>query len=244
MDIYDKMAEYYDLIYDDDTDLAFYVNEAQNTRGSILEIACGTGRILLTLQQLGLDITGLDMSEPMLRVLKNKAEALGLVPSVIKADMCNFNIDKQFKLIILPYRSFLHLNNEQKCVALQNFFRQLDKGGRLIIHSYNASDDECQMLDRFHLFDFDDRITVDNQKYHIEWHLKYEPKPNIGHYKIILNFESNAKYEYDMDLYFISVNSLYDLLKNSGYKNIRFYCGFDYSQYDENCKEVILIAEK
>ncbi len=53
----------------------------------VLDIACGTGRILLPCLQAGVDIEGLDLFEPMLKTLRAKAAALGLSPRLHQADM-------------------------------------------------------------------------------------------------------------------------------------------------------------
>ena len=50
--------------------LDFYVALAREANGPVLDIACGTGRILLPCLQAGVDIEGLDLFEPMLRTLR------------------------------------------------------------------------------------------------------------------------------------------------------------------------------
>src|SRR5579864_7410666 len=73
-DVYDLVGK--DIPYG----LDFYVALARETSGSVLDIACGTGRILLPCLQAGVEIEGLDLFEPMLKALRAKARALGLVP--------------------------------------------------------------------------------------------------------------------------------------------------------------------
>lgn len=60
--------------------LDFYVDLARQARGAILDIACGTGRILLPCLQAGADGDGLDLSEAMLNTLRKKAAAMQLAP--------------------------------------------------------------------------------------------------------------------------------------------------------------------
>src|SRR5437870_6589075 len=50
--------------------LDFYVALAREAKGPVLDIACGTGRILLPCLQAGVDIEGLDLFEPMLKTLR------------------------------------------------------------------------------------------------------------------------------------------------------------------------------
>src|SRR5438132_14398081 len=72
--------------------LDFYVALARATNGPVLDICCGTGRILLPCLQAGVDIEGLDLFEPMLRRLRTKAAALGLSPRLHHADMSDFSL--------------------------------------------------------------------------------------------------------------------------------------------------------
>ena len=61
-----------------DHGIDFYVGLAREARGPVLDIACGTGRILLPCALAGADIDGLDLYEGMLGTLRKKAAALGL----------------------------------------------------------------------------------------------------------------------------------------------------------------------
>ena len=243
MKVYDDMSEYYDLIYGDMLDLEFYRREAKNARGSVLEVACGTGRILLKLLSDGIDVTGIDLSEGMLTNLKEKAKKQGLVPNVTRANMLDLKVNRKFKLIIVPYRSFLHLKTtEERKQALMNFRDHLDTGGRLILHTYNPSEEEYEMVDKLHKFASDDLISSEGKKYTINWYLRYEPKTRTGHYEIDLELE-DKKHHFEMDIAYIKKSELLDTLKSCGYKNIKVYCGFDYYQFNDECKEAVWIAD-
>jgi len=244
MKIYDEMSEYYDLIYGDMTDADFYLREAANARGSVLEIGCGTGRIMLKLLEAGIDIAGIDASEKMLDILREKAEKKGLNPDVYRSDMLDFSLDKKFRLIILPYRTFLHLKNaEERKKALLNFKKHLEKGGRLILHLYNPSEDDLQMTGEFHHFETEKLLSSDGTAYNLDWHLFYEPSKRLAYYKIILSLSNGKSIEYNMEIHFTPMKEIGELLRETGYSNVRSYCGFDYSPYHEDCREVLWIAE-
>jgi ubiquinone/menaquinone biosynthesis C-methylase UbiE len=243
MEVYDKMAEYYDFVYGDEWDVGFYLNEARNARGSVLEVACGTGRILIALAKENIDISGLDTSEGMLMLLRQKAKEAGISPKVEHADMVDFKFEKKFNLIIVPYRSFLHLSSEsQRAKAIKNFYDHLNPGGRLIIHSYNPSKDELLMTGKFHNYDVEE-VERDGRKIKLAWYLKYEPREGAGNYKILLE-DGDKKEEFSMNIYFVSQKEMRNLLERAGYRNIKDYCGFDYVPFNENCREALWIAER
>ena len=71
--------ELYDLMFDAlDFDLPFWLDVARGARGPVLEVGCGTGRVLLRLLAAGIDADGVDLSAPMLERLRHKAAAQGL----------------------------------------------------------------------------------------------------------------------------------------------------------------------
>jgi SAM-dependent methyltransferase len=123
-------------------DAPFYLEEAKGAGGSLLELGCGTGRLLIPLLSTGLDVTGLDASAAMLEVAKRKREHLA--PELAsrlhlhQGDMSEFELGRQFALILIPFRSFqLLLSPEAQrrcfiCVA-----RHLAPNGRVIINLFD-----------------------------------------------------------------------------------------------------------
>jgi ubiquinone/menaquinone biosynthesis C-methylase UbiE len=243
MKVYDDMANYYDLIYNDRLDAEFYAKEAKNTRGPILEVACGTGRIFLDLLASGMEVWGIDISKSMLDILKEKARKKNLVPNVFHANMLDFKLDKKFKLIIVPYRSFLHLSNEnERKQALINFRNHLYKNGRLILHTYVPSEDEYGMTGKLHKFYAENLKTQEGRQYAVDWYLRYDQKTKTGHYEINLAIDGKT-HLFAMDIAYLGKDDVANLLKSCGYKNIKCYCGFNYMPFNNNCREAIWIAD-
>ncbi len=243
MKVYEEMADIYDFIYCDACDADMYRLEARNAKGPVLEVGCGTGRILLTLLKDGIDVTGIDISENMLAVLRKKAKAMGLKPDVIRADMRDFRLNKMFRLIIVPYRSFLHLLTEaDRKKTLLNFMQHLEAGGRLILHSYEPTPAETECTGGYHHYESED-VEREGVKCHLDWNLDYDRKAGIGHYRVVLKKEGREQ-SFDMELSFVPAREMKALLASCGYKNARAYCGFDYVPYVKGCPEVLWFAEK
>lgn len=125
----------YDLLLGDyPVGLDFYVGLAKAARGPVLDVGCGTGRILLRCLQTGVDIEGLDLFPGMLKRLGEKAEALGLKPTLHRADMANFRLSRRFALIIIPFNAFVHnLTTESQLACLTACREHLLPGGMLVI---------------------------------------------------------------------------------------------------------------
>jgi SAM-dependent methyltransferase len=120
--------------------LDFYVALAREANGPVLDVACGTGRILLPCLQAGVDIEGLDLFEPMLRTLRAKAAALGLSPRLHQADMSDFSLPRRFSLVMIPFNAFIHnMTQETQIRCLRLCREHLLPGGRLVFDTFFPS---------------------------------------------------------------------------------------------------------
>jgi ubiquinone/menaquinone biosynthesis C-methylase UbiE len=131
-------AETYDLTISDwPGEIDFYLKVAAEARaggGSILELACGTGRVALRLAEAGFDVVGLDHSPFMLEIAERKSVGFSNIRWV-QGDMRTFNLDQTFALIIIPGHAFQNLNTtEEQVSCLRSIHRHLSSGGRLIVH--------------------------------------------------------------------------------------------------------------
>ena len=109
--IYGGTAAYYDLapIYIERRDKDFYLARARQAHGPVLEIGCGTGRVLLPIARAGVDMTGMDASPEMLEICRRRLQSEGLSSTTILADMRNFQLGSRFALVTIPFRPFQHL---------------------------------------------------------------------------------------------------------------------------------------
>jgi SAM-dependent methyltransferase len=131
----------YDLVLKDiPYGLDFYVDLARKARGPVLDIACGTGRILLPCLEEGVDIEGLDLFEPMLKTLRAKAVTLGLSPILHQADMSSFSLPRRFSLVMIPFNAFIHnMTQESQIRCLQLCREHLVPGGMLAFDTFFPS---------------------------------------------------------------------------------------------------------
>ncbi len=145
-DGYDLIADLYDEVvpYRTRGDVDFFVEAAQQARGPVLEVGCGTGRILIPTARAGVEIVGLDFSPPMLQMCRAKllaeSEAVRSRVRLVEADMRKFDLSQTFALITLPFRPFQHLLTvEDQLACLRSISRHLVAGGRLIIDLFNPA---------------------------------------------------------------------------------------------------------
>jgi len=123
----------YDLFLGNiDLGLDFYLGLAKGANGPVLDVACGTGRILLPCLQAGVDAEGLDLFSGMLLRLREKAAALGIKPTLHQGDMSSFQLPRRYALIIIPFNAFAHnLTTETQISCLRTCREHLQPDGLL-----------------------------------------------------------------------------------------------------------------
>ncbi len=131
-------AKLYDLIWENEyDDEAFYSWLLSEKEGKTLEVACGTGRILVPLCQQGWDIEGLDASQTMLNLCVQNAKSSGLNPILHHQKMEEMSLPEKYNTIFLPGFSFQLLTLRKEAdQALTNFRNHLNKNGQLIISTF------------------------------------------------------------------------------------------------------------
>ena len=127
-------------------DVRFYVAEAQReaerARGSVLELGCGTGRVLLPMARAGATVVGLDGSRRMLERCEAK---LAAEPDEVRArvavhegDARDFDLGATFALVVAPFRLLQQLTTiDDQLRCLTAVARHLEPGGRFVFDVFN-----------------------------------------------------------------------------------------------------------
>lgn len=142
MNIWDEFSAFYDwelsiVNPQQNDDIVFWEEVIKSYGPPVLEFACGSGRLTIPLAESGLEITALDFSENMLRLLEKKAIEKKLKIDIIQADMTNFHIANKFSFALLGYfalQQLTSLSAQEKC--LKTIHRQLKTDGVLGLDIY------------------------------------------------------------------------------------------------------------
>jgi len=138
------LAEAYDRVvpYRSRTDLEFFVGAALDSGGPVLELGCGTGRVLIPTARAGIAITGLDASTPMLDVcrarLDREADEVRVRVRLVQGRLQDFELDEKFALVTTPFRPFQHLLTvEDQISCLKYAHAHVRDGGRFVLDVFN-----------------------------------------------------------------------------------------------------------
>jgi len=140
------VAHFYDQVipYRERPDVEFFVQAALDSGDPVLEVGCGTGRVLIPTARAGVAITGLDLSRYMLDVCRRNlaAEPVEVQDRVrlVEGDMRDFDLGESYTLVTTPFRPFQHLlTTEDQISCLKCIRRHLKPGGFLILDIFNPS---------------------------------------------------------------------------------------------------------
>jgi SAM-dependent methyltransferase len=111
-------------------DLPFWLELARRQGSPILELGCGSGRVILPLARAGYRMVGLERDPDMLSALREHMEP-GLVGQVelVQGDMAAFELGQRFPLVILPCNTFSTLPSAQRGATLGCIGRHLQPDG-------------------------------------------------------------------------------------------------------------------
>ena len=132
---YGMLAEFWDVFRGDTStweDRFFFLDVIKKYGQPVLDVGCGTGRILLDFMQQGIDIDGVDNSPEMLTKLREKAAALNLHPTIYQQEMNQLDLPRRYQTILVPSSSFqLLLDSSLPPVTMKRFYEHLLPGGVL-----------------------------------------------------------------------------------------------------------------
>lgn len=135
---YTAVARFYDAENADKTDdLRLYTQMAAQFPGEILDVGCGTGRVMVHLARKGHRVSGIESDGAMLDRLEGKLELLPQLRehiSIVLDNVLTYEYERRFSLILLSYNALMHFHRQTEQIALLQRLRQcLLEAGRLLI---------------------------------------------------------------------------------------------------------------
>ncbi|MGB7326021.1 MAG: class I SAM-dependent methyltransferase [Rubripirellula sp.] len=110
--------QYFDMVFRDETDaeVAFFEQAfdkfADGKVKRLLEPGCGSGRLVVGMAAKGYDVTGLDLSPPMLKYLRDRMKRRKLPGTYVLGDMTEMDFDEPFDATFCTFNTFRHLLDE------------------------------------------------------------------------------------------------------------------------------------
>lgn len=247
MNTYDPFARYYDADFRDYTeDIPFFREMARRAGGPILELMCGTGRVLLPLAEVGHPITGVDISPAMLAIARHNLAEAGLAANIIQGDVRDVDLPaRTFDLAFVAVNSFMHLESvRDQLAALGTARKALARRGTLVIDLFNpdpveiAREDNRLVLDRSYQLDgrhVQKFVAIDSdaasQTSHVTY--LYDETDEAGQVtRRTMRFVMRWFYRYEIE----------HLLARAGFSLRAVYGSYDLDEYLTSSPRMIVVA--
>lgn len=244
---YDPFARYYDADFRDYIeDVPFYRELARRANGPILELMCGTGRVLIPLAEAGYTITGVDISPAMLAIARQRLEEVGQQATLIEGDVRRVQLPAQtFGLAFVAVNSFMHLESVRDQIeTLETVRHALKRRGTLILDLFNpdptdiAREDNRLVLDRSYTLDgrqVQKFIAIDSdaatQTSHVTY--LYDETDEEGRLqRRTMRFVMRWFYRYEIE----------HLLARAGFAVRAVYGSYDLDEYATGSPRMIVVA--
>ena len=228
-------------------DVGFYVEEAKTARGSVLEVGCGTGRILLPIARAGGSITGLDGSRQMLeRCRANLAAEPAAVQRrvrVVRNDMRTFDLGATYSLIIAPFRVVQHLTTiDDQLRFLATVARHLAPQGRLIFDVFNPRFDMLVGADGVEREDTPEQRLPDGRTFRRAYRIaRVRWLDQVSEAELVY-YVDGTRYLQAFEMRWYLVAELRNLLARAGFRVREMYGDFARGPLVDGCPELVVVA--
>jgi len=225
-------------------DLPFWLSLTRRFRGPVLELGCGTGRVLIPLAQAENEVYGLDNESGMLHVLKDNLSEDINKAFFFQADFTAFRLAKRFGLVFLACNTYSTLTSPTRRRLLQRALDHLLPGGAFAASLPNPvllnrlpgrADPEIEEIFA-HPIDGEpvqasSEWKRDEQGFHLQWHYDHlYPQGEVERLSFAVTYSLTSAGEYR------------DEILAAGFSDLKLSGDFDGSDYTPRSPHLILLA--
>ncbi len=235
-----------------DADVPFYLDLAGGCGPRLLEVACGTGRLVLPLAHAGFRVVGVDSSPAMLALAGQKVAAAGPDVSsrvhLVEADMRSFELGEgAFDLAVVAVRSFGYLlERADQASALDTIARHLRPGGVLALDLLPASPAWLLQTPGSLRQDLHERtaggVLVTRTEAVVSTDLALQVRVTRSSYELVEPGGRVTKHIVEWPFRWVHRFEAEHLLERAGFEIVGVYGGYEREPYTSDSKALLLVA--
>ncbi|MEZ0537109.1 class I SAM-dependent methyltransferase [Caldicellulosiruptoraceae bacterium PP1] len=242
MEFYKMLSMYYDDIFKFDENQISFIKTRIKPNSKVLDLACGTGSILIGLSETCISCTGIDLSEDLLDKFRKKINKKTIKNKfkIINDNMLNFknHVFEKLDAILCIGNSLVHILNKND---LKNLIIDISTSSDMFIFQILNYDRICNLQ----INSLPSLSALNNS---IIFERKYVFEDNLIKFigRITKN-DTNLKESFESFVYLrpILFNEIDTLLKDAGYKNLNYYGDYLGNVFDiRNSFMLIGVCEK
>lgn len=236
--LYDELTQ--NVEYEKRCDYILSFFEKNNIKsGTVLDLACGTGSMSIPLIESGYNIIGIDCSKDMLEIASERLSNKSNNFSLLKTKMQNFKLSKKIDACICCLDSINHLNNKSDVQStFENVYNSLKYNGLFIFDANTVYKHNNVLADNTFVFDEEDYYLVwDNEKID-------DRTVRILLDMFLYNGSSYDRLSEEFCETSYTVEELSQMLKDSGFENIKVYDELSLGKPKENSERIYFVCKK
>lgn len=254
---YGLMAERWAEFLHETPELPFLKETVARYGQPVLDLACGTGRLLLPLLRVGFEVDGCDVSGDMLARCRQAAEREGLTLRLYQQPMHALSLDRKYRVIYIVGSFGLGGNRDDDLETLRRCYAHLEPGGALLVNiqaEWTAQDswdtwltEKVRSLPEPWPERGEGRIASDGSEHFAQFRtIKREPLEQRYTRQVRLSkyrdAELIAQEEYTLTGNMYLPEEVRLMLKVAGFRDIALFGDYKYEPANEASEELIFVA--
>lgn len=241
MDFYQKLSEYYDVIFPVNPMQVQFIRKQAGNSLRILDIAAGTGTLAIELAKSGFSITALDLEEKMVKQIREKIQKEQVKLDAYCLDMRNLDQlnDHPYELICCLGNSIVHLNSREEIQdTVRKMYALLENRGKVIIQTVNYDRILRQGIDQLPVIEKEGVCFIRSYEWadpYIQFHGNLTVENSVG---------SSQTFHATTKLFPLTSTEWVTILTDCGFHHIELWGSFIPDHFGSNSPAIIVVARK
>jgi SAM-dependent methyltransferase len=248
---YQSIARYYDAENTDkNDDIPFYLQLAEEYGGPLLDVGCGTGRIMFPIAQAGYEIHGIDNERAMLERAEAQLQGMPQLQKRLRfyeGDIRTFEMPTRFKLTLVPYNGMMHFHDQETQLQVLRQLRKWTRDDGILVLDlpnagdvYASQDTEAVTLERTFLEPETGHMVMQQSVSYLD---RVQQLMRITWIYDEITFDGTVKRTFaPLVLYYYFYSEIRLLLAQTGFEVTDVYGDLDYGPFVDGCERMIVIA--